>query len=148
MNAASQASFAAAGLANAELLLWPALPEQALALINRMLAGRPPALTEQSDDVRLFKDIRMELRKMTVDQDGRRVELTRTEYELLLYFINSDGSVLTRETLLHAVWGLNYFGGSNLVDAHIKSLRKKLKDSAATPRYIATVRGAGYRLAD
>ncbi len=85
---------------------------------------------------------------MTVDRGGQRIDLTKTEYDLLLHFISSDGSVLTRESLLDTVWGLQFYGGSNLVDAHIKSLRKKLKDSAVAPKYIVTVRGAGYRLAD
>ncbi len=148
MNVQSQPSFEAADLSHAEALLWPAHPEEALVLINRMLEGRPPVQVEQAGDIRQFKDIRIDVRKMTVDQDGRRAELTKTEYELLLYFMGSDGSVLSREALLHAVWGLDFFGGSNLVDAHIKSLRRKLGDNATSPRYIVTVRGAGYRLAD
>lgn len=61
---------------------------------------------------------------MTVDRAGQRIELTKTEYDLLLHFMTSDGSVLTRESLLDTVWGLHFYGGSNLVDAHIKSLRK------------------------
>ncbi|MBD2868284.1 winged helix-turn-helix transcriptional regulator [Paenibacillus arenilitoris] len=138
-----------ASLGAAELLVWPAKPEEALQRINRMLMNRPaPAPGAPSDDIRAFKDIRIDLKKMTVDRSGQRVELTKTEYDLLLHFITSDGSVLTRESLLDTVWGLQFYGGSNLVDAHIKSLRKKLKDSAVSPKYIVTVRGSGYRLAD
>ncbi|MEK3884082.1 response regulator transcription factor [Paenibacillus sp. PL2-23] len=139
-------------LSGAELLLWPAQPEEALTLINRMLEERPvrsvPAAEAQNDELLVFKDIRMDLRKMKVEKLGQRVELTKTEYDLLLRFLRSDGSVLTRESLLDSVWGMHFYGGSNVVDVHIKSLRKKLKDSAVSPKYIVTVRGSGYRLAD
>ncbi|NIK79467.1 DNA-binding response OmpR family regulator [Paenibacillus castaneae] len=138
-----------AALGAAELLVWPAEPEDALQRINRMLTNSPVhAVNAAIDDVRRFKDIRIDLRKMTVNRNGQRIELTKTEYDLLLHFITSDGSVLSRESLLDTVWGLQFYGGSNLVDAHIKSLRKKLKDSAVAPKYIVTVRGSGYRLAD
>ncbi|MGM0883527.1 MAG: winged helix-turn-helix transcriptional regulator [Bacillota bacterium] len=147
-----QQSYAARGtaaLAAAELLIWPAQPEEALQRINRMLMNRPvPAPNSAAEDIRTFKDIYVDLKKMTVDRNGQRIDLTKTEYDLLLHFMSSDGSVLTRESLLDTVWGLQFYGGSNLVDAHIKSLRKKLKDSAVSPKYIVTVRGAGYRLAD
>lgn len=138
-----------AELAGAELLVWPSRPEEALRLINRMTEeSRPFAQAAASGDVRSFKDIRIDLRRMLVTRGGSRIDLTKTEYDLLLCFLESDGSVLSRETLLDSVWGMNFLGGSNLVDVHIKSLRKKLKDSAVSPRYIVTVRGAGYRLAD
>ncbi|HTG69540.1 MAG TPA: response regulator transcription factor [Candidatus Udaeobacter sp.] len=136
-------------LGAAELLVWPAKPEQAIKQINRMLLNRPVSTVQAAvEDIRSFKDITIDLKKMTVDRGGQRIDLTKTEYDLLLHFISSDGSVLTRESLLDTVWGLQFYGGSNLVDAHIKSLRKKLKDSAVAPKYIVTVRGAGYRLAD
>lgn len=131
----------------AELLKWPAQPEEALNRIHSMLENRP-AQAGSLEDIRVFKDIRIDLPKMKVERAGVRVELTKTEYDLLLYFIHSDGSVLTRERLLDDVWGSQFYGGSNVVDVHIKTLRKKLKDSAVSPRYIVTVRGAGYRLAD
>ncbi|RCW44934.1 winged helix-turn-helix transcriptional regulator [Paenibacillus prosopidis] len=147
-----QQSYAARGTAAigaAELLVWPAQPEEALHRINRMLMNRPvTAPNSAAEAIRTFKDIYVDLKKMTVDRNGQRIDLTKTEYDLLLHFMSSDGSVLTRESLLDTVWGLQFYGGSNLVDAHIKSLRKKLKDSAVSPKYIVTVRGAGYRLAD
>lgn len=156
-----------AELSGAELLVWPSDPEAALSRINRMLeerpasalvaagsavagveAGNPADVLRNDEDLRTFKDIQIDLRRMRVTRGGQRIELTKTEYDLLLHFVSSDGSVLTRENLLDTVWGMQFYGGSNVVDVHIKSLRKKLKDSAVSPRYIVTVRGAGYRLAD
>ncbi|WP_082967233.1 response regulator transcription factor [Paenibacillus oryzae] len=133
--------------AGVELLAWPSDAREALRLINGMLEGRA-ASGASSEGVYTFKDIVLDSRKMTVLQSGTRIDLTKTEYDLLLTFLASDGSVFSRETLLDTVWGVQYYGGSNLVDVHIKSLRKKLRDSASNPQYIVTVRGAGYRLAD
>lgn len=130
----------------AELLLWPAKPEQALERINDMLDNRPAPAA--SAEFLIFKDIRIDRKRMIVERAGQRIDLTKTEYDLLIYFLTSDGSVLTRESMLDTVWGLQFYGGSNVIDVHIKTLRKKLKDSAVAPKYIVTVRGAGYRLAD
>ena len=79
--------------------------------------------------------------------DGRRVELTAREYELLLYLARRAGSTVTRGELLREVWGYaTEEDPSRTVDAHVKTLRLKLGDTAAEPRLIRTVRGAGYRL--
>lgn len=79
--------------------------------------------------------------------DGRRVELTAREYELLLYMARRAGSTVTRGELLREVWGYaTEEDPSRTVDAHVKTLRLKLGDTAAEPRLIRTVRGAGYRL--
>ncbi|ACT04491.1 winged helix-turn-helix domain-containing protein [Paenibacillus sp. JDR-2] len=129
---------------HAELLAWPSNPQEALNQINRMLGEwKAPDLSSYR-----FKDLTVDLKKMAVFRGGERIELTKTEYDLLLMFLTSDGAVLTREAMFDAVWGSQYFGGSNVVDVHIKTLRRKLKDSAVAPHYIATVRGVGYRLVE
>ncbi|MHA6482014.1 winged helix-turn-helix transcriptional regulator [Paenibacillus sp. strain BS8-2] len=167
LNSETYAASEADELAGAEMLVWPSDPGEALVRINGILeqrpatplaqlgqglpandSGTPSANVVPDEDIRNFKDIRIDLRKMSVTQSGRRIELTKTEYDLLLHFVSSDGAVLTRENLLDTIWGLQFYGGSNVVDVHIKSLRKKLGDSAVTPKYIVTVRGSGYRLAD
>ncbi|MFD1957841.1 winged-helix domain-containing protein [Paenibacillus thailandensis] len=141
-----RASLSLSGLPDSsELLLWPARPQEAMYRINKLImkqqaAGLVPEMT--------FKDLKIDPRKMAVYRAGVRVDLTKTEYELLMLFVKSDGSVLSREAIFDGLWGSQFFGNSNVVDAHIKSLRKKLKDSAVSPKYIVTVRGAGYRLAD
>ena len=79
--------------------------------------------------------------------DGQRAELTSREYDLLLYLARHPGIALGREKLLKEVWGYTDTGdGSRTVDSHIKTLRLKLKDDSAAPRYIRTVRGVGYCL--
>ncbi|WP_159881976.1 winged helix-turn-helix domain-containing protein [Paenibacillus puerhi] len=108
-------------------------------------AGAAPG---HANAVRSFKDLTLDARRMTVTRASRRIEVTKTEFELLLLLMEAEGGVLTREDIMDRVWGSHYFGGSNVVDVHVKSLRKKLGDPAASPRYIVTVRGVGYRLAD
>ncbi|SFF14376.1 DNA-binding response regulator, OmpR family, contains REC and winged-helix (wHTH) domain [Paenibacillus algorifonticola] len=131
----------------AAMIEWPAAPQEAVNQINRMMEQQP-----QSSPVVVsgyhYKDLTVDLKRMAVFRGEQRIDLTKTEYDLLLMFITSDGSVLSRETMFDSVWGSQFLGGSNVVDVHIKSLRKKLKDSAVAPKYIVTVRGAGYRLAD
>ena len=78
---------------------------------------------------------------------GVVLDLTATEFRLLLELARHPDRVLTRETLLERVWGYDYLGDSRLVDLAINRLRTKLGDDPRAPRYITTVRGAGYRFA-
>lgn len=133
-------------LAGSEVMVWPSSVEYALTRINRLLENQ--SRFAGYDDLIIFKDIIIDTKRMIVMKEQKRIELTKTEYDLLLHFFTSDGSVQTREVLLDMIWGLQFYAGSNVVDVHIKSLRKKLEDSAVDPNYIVTVRGVGYRLAD
>ncbi|MFF2481199.1 winged-helix domain-containing protein [Paenibacillus sp. NPDC058071] len=132
----------------AEMIVWPRDPQEALHRINRMLQLRSAQSGTAVESGYTFKDLSIDMKKMAVYRGEERIDLTKTEYDLLLLFVASDGAVLTREAMFDAVWGSQFFGGSNVVDVHIKTLRKKLKDNAMAPKYIVTVRGAGYRLAD
>lgn len=127
-------------------LQWPGVLETAIAKIET-LAGQssPPPAAETSADRLRFKDLEMDLKRMTVLRRGAKVDLTKTEFDLLRVLLSSDGGVLTRQAIMEAIWGDGYFGGSNSVDVHIKSLRQKLGDDPKSPVYIATVRGVGYR---
>lgn len=88
-------------------------------------------------------DLSIDLDRAEVYLSGRPVELTFREYELLLYLIKHQGRVFSREALLNAVWGYDYFGGDRTVDVHIRRLRGKLEDSGHC--FIDTVRNMGYR---
>ncbi|MEK4248794.1 response regulator transcription factor [Paenibacillus sp. FSL W7-1287] len=141
----------AGDLANEELdgvetLLWPSAVDGIIEHINDLLENQ--LRHAHFNDLHIYKDLKIDLKRMIVMREDERIDLTKTEYDLLLHFLNSDGSVQTREMLLEIIWGLQFYAGSNVVDVHIKSLRKKLEDSAVDPKYIVTVRGAGYRLAD
>ena len=74
--------------------------------------------------------------------DGRRVGLTKLEFDVISYLYQRKGTVVERAELLRDVWGYEDSGGSNVIEANVRSLRRKLGDRAAS---IETVRGIGYR---
>jgi DNA-binding response OmpR family regulator len=79
--------------------------------------------------------------------DDGPLELTRKEFDLLLDLARHPGQVVKREDLMARVWDVNWFGSTKTLDVHIRSLRKKLGDDPANPRFIETVRGVGFRFA-
>ena len=86
-------------------------------------------------------EIDTEKRMVTVD--GKVVDLTKKEYELLTYLVQNKNIVLTREQILNEVWGYSYIGETNVVDVYIRYLRAKI-DEAFGKKYILTIRGVGY----
>lgn len=88
-----------------------------------------------------FKDISLNPLTYEVHAGGRLINLTKKEYELLLYLLMNQDLVLSRETILNSVWGAIYDGDIRTVDTHIRRLRKKIGDS-----YIQTIFGIGYIL--
>ena len=95
--------------------------------------------------VETFGDVEMDMGARRVTRAGEVVPMTSREFDLLAYLYERASRVHSRERLLHAVWGEDYEGTERTVDNFIRSLRKKLEDDPAKPRYLVTVRGAGYR---
>jgi DNA-binding response OmpR family regulator len=91
--------------------------------------------------------IRVDLDQHTVTVDGEGVDLTRSEFRLLLMLIESPGRVFTREQIMEHLWQTPYVGDARACDAHVANLRRKLERSSARPERILTVRGIGYKLA-
>jgi len=81
-----------------------------------------------------------------VSLDGTAVPLTRTEFDLLATLAGNPRLVLSRRQLIEEVWGGSWVGDERMVDVHIRNLRRKLGDDAEAPRFVRTVRGAGYRI--
>lgn len=90
-----------------------------------------------------FKNITLNQASYEVKVDDEPVELTKKEYQLLEYLLQNQNQVLTRDQILNAVWGFDYYGDTNVVDVYIKYLRNKL-DLRYNEKYITTVRGVGY----
>jgi DNA-binding response OmpR family regulator len=90
-----------------------------------------------------FGPISIDLEGYAARFDGQLIDLTRKEFELLVYLMKNPRRVLTRDKILHQVWGLEYLGESRTIDAHIRRLRFKLGEAADL---IETVVGVGYRL--
>ena len=96
---------------------------------------------EKNPEILQYGDLKLDPSGYQVWEEERKVELTQKEFELLREFLLNKGRVLTRNQLLDAVWGADYFGEDRIVDTHIKNLRKKLAGD-----YINTIRGVGYRI--
>ncbi len=92
-----------------------------------------------------MRDLQVDAAGFRVTRSGSPVDLTATEFRLLLELARNPGRVLSREQLLRRVWGYDYLGDSRLVDMAVKRVRDKLGDDPRHPRYVTTVRGAGYR---
>lgn len=90
-----------------------------------------------------FKNIHVYLDRHEVKVHDQLVELTKKEYDLLLYLLNNHDHVLSREQILQSIWGYEYMGDTNVVDVYIRYLRAKIDDNF-NEKYIYTVRGIGY----
>ena len=96
---------------------------------------------DKTEDI-IIKGIKINILGRNVYVDDKKVELTTKEYDILLYFVKNQGIALSRDNILNAVWGYDYFGDDRTVDWQIKHLRCKL---GVYRNYIKTVRGVGYK---
>ncbi|HEX6302106.1 MAG TPA: response regulator transcription factor [Acidimicrobiia bacterium] len=110
------------------------------AVLRRGVRGRV-----ETDESLQFEGLGLDLAGRQVGVDGRGVDLSALEFDLLAALASAPGRVFTRAQLLERVWGWDYFGPERVVDVHIGNIRKILGDDAADPRFIATVRGVGYK---
>ncbi|MCI8337393.1 MAG: response regulator transcription factor [Lachnospiraceae bacterium] len=112
----------------------------------KILVARVEAILRRAN---LGGEERMELGGIVIDQaahevaiDGKNVELSFKEFELLTYFVNNQGVALSRERILNNVWNYDYFGDARTIDTHVKKLRNKLGEKGS---YIKTIWGMGYK---
>ena len=88
---------------------------------------------------------RLNTRNRTLEKNGERIKLTQIEYSIIKLFMDNPGRALSREDILNAVWGRDYFGELKIVDVNIRRLRIKIEDNSTIPTYITTVWGYGYK---
>lgn len=91
-----------------------------------------------------IKDLVLDLDKYSLKKDGKDINLTLREYELLKYLVERKGQVISREELLSKVWDYEYYGDIRTVDVTIRRLREKIEDKGKDYKYILTKRGVGY----
>ena len=103
------------------------------------------AAGEGADERIEQRGLAIDISRRAVAVDGRPVELTAREFDLLLYFARHPGRVFSRGQLLDQVWGYSHTGYEHTVNSHINRLRKKIEKAPDDPRYIETVWGVGYR---
>ncbi len=116
--------------------------------MRRAVAMAPQSAPEPSGDQLRAKDLTIDKARHAVFKDGKEIELTQREYELILYLAENPGKVISREELMSRVWQYDYYGDLRAVDVAIRRLREKLEPNPSEPEYVMTKRGAGYYFAD
>lgn len=100
---------------------------------------------ENTSEKLKFGKLEIDLARHEIRLNGQIILLKPKEYDLLLFFAQNIGHVLSREFILERVWGWEYIGDSRTVDVHVRWLREKIESDTTRPSRIITVRGAGYR---
>lgn len=126
----------------------PFSPREVIARVRAVLRRFDVTTPENKSEnkTKQFGIIKIDFDKMVVQRDGEVIKLTPKEYELLAYMAEREGRVLSRETILHGVWGYEFTGpDTRMVDMHLSHLRDKIENDPKHPVHLKTVRGFGYR---
>lgn len=121
----------------------PFSPREVVARVRTLLRRRGGAVAVE--DRREFAALWLDTARREVASDGEAVNLTALEFDLLDALTSAPGRVFTRRQLIERVWGWDFFGDERIVDVHVRKLRSAISDAADAPRFIATVRGVGYK---
>ncbi|MEJ2452896.1 MAG: response regulator transcription factor [Candidatus Thiodiazotropha sp.] len=123
----------------------PELLARIKALFRRIEAVQARAETSPAEEVIERDGLIIDVTRRNVRVDGKAVDLTAREFDLLLFFARHPGRVFSRIQLLDQVWGYNHDGYEHTVNSHINRLRAKIETNPADPRYVLTVWGVGYK---
>ena len=121
-----------------EYISKPFSPKILVARVEAILKRTESNKVEEKD----YGGIKIDKEGRTVTVDGKPVELSLREYELLLYLVENENIALSRDKILNNVWNYDYYGDSRTIDSHIKKIRHKLGKKG---KYIKTMRGVGYK---
>ena len=121
-----------------EYISKPFSPKILVARVEAILNRTRP----KENDIKEYGGISIDSDGRTVKVDGKQIELSLREYELLKYLVDNNGIALSRDKILNNVWNYDYYGDSRTIDSHIKKIRHKLGKKG---KYIETIRGVGYK---
>ena len=121
-----------------EYISKPFSPKILVARVESILNRTKP----KEKDVKEYGGIVIDSDGRTVKIDGKQIDLSLREYELLKYLVDNNGIALSRDKILNNVWNYDYYGDSRTIDSHIKKIRHKLGKKG---KYIETIRGVGYK---
>ncbi|WP_188206392.1 response regulator transcription factor [Alkalibacillus aidingensis] len=122
----------------------PFSPKELIARVDAVLR-RIPRSDNESDLIK-FRGIEINTQYYEVFKNGKSIEFTRKEFELLVYMAKQINKPIKRDTILKDIWDFEYVGDTRIVDVHISHLREKLEDDPKKPTLIKTVRGVGYKI--
>ena len=123
----------------------PFSPAELTARVDALFRRTGGGEEEASPDEIVEAPFRLNTRNRTLEKNGQRVKLTQVEYGIVKLFMENPGKALSREEILDAVWGKDYFGELKIVDVNIRRLRIKIEDNPTKPTYVNTVWGSGYK---
>src|SRR5947209_15139796 len=127
----------------------PFSPKELVARVRAVLRRTASATAGAGgSEVLRVSDVEVDIPRMRVRVGGRGVDLTPTEFQLLVTFAREPGRVFTRGQLLDALHGVGFESYERAIDAHVKNIRRKIERVPGRPRYLLTVHGVGYRFAD
>jgi DNA-binding response OmpR family regulator len=138
----------ALGIGADDYVTKPFSPVELIARIKAHLRRQnksTPSSVGTSSHVLLFKNLKIDLAAYTVTVDGNTVSMTNKEFELLKLLAQNPNQVLTKDQIISAVWGNNYYGDDNTIPVHIRKIREKIEKDPGKPEFILTVWGVGYR---
>lgn len=119
----------------------PFSPKELMARVNAVLT-RVDGAEKAASPVEKFEGLEVNFAARTISIDGKRVDLTPKEYDLLFYMIQNKNIALSRDKLLSDIWGYDFFGDDRTIDTHVKNLRNNL---GPYRKFIVTLRGVGYK---
>jgi two-component system, OmpR family, alkaline phosphatase synthesis response regulator PhoP len=129
-----------------DYIIKPFSPKELVARVRAVL--RRTENTPAEEEIIRVADLTLDLPRMRLTLGSRPIELTPTEFQLLAALARQPGRIFTRAQLLDAVRGVAFESYERAIDAHIKNIRRKLEPNPREPRYVLTVYGVGYKLAD
>ena len=109
--------------------------------VNREMAER----SKEETNVVELGDFTLNLRNRSLMKNGKQIELTQVEFQIVEYFFSHPNVALERSQILNHVWGDLYYGDEKVVDVNIRRLRMKLEDDPSSPRHLTTIWGVGYK---
>ena len=127
-----------------DYLTKPFSPRELVARVRACLR-RPRGAAHATPKLLRYEDLVIDLDGQSIRIGDEVLSVTATEYKLIAMLASAPGRLFSRMQLLEHVWGTNYYGDDHVVDVHIANARRKLREDTGSPRYIETVRGAGYR---
>lgn len=124
----------------------PFSPTELLARVDSLYrrVSKTSVVQKPSTEIKSGRFV-LDLRSRSLSKDGKNIELTQVEFQIMEYFFANPDVPIGRNVILHKVWGDAYFGEEKIVDVNIRRLRMKIEEDASMPKFIVTVWGMGYK---